>query len=77
MDKNKTKNIRDYESHTFDNMAIVKDMKLKDTKQKKQKKSDIFVTKDSRVLESALKTNGAKNGKKPYEKKTPKIIEMW
>ena len=77
MDKNKTRNVRDYESHTFDNMAIKHDLKLKDTKVKKQKKSDIFVTKDKKTLEPALKQKGAKNGKLPYEKRPPKSIEMW
>tara|TARA_R100000773_G_scaffold44305_1_gene44972 strand:- start:1752 stop:1988 length:237 start_codon:yes stop_codon:yes gene_type:complete len=77
MDKKKNQNKIDYDNHNFDNFAFVKDMKMPDRKNPKLKKSDIFVTKDSRKLESIVRKKGSKNGIYPFQKKHKRgVVEM-
>lgn len=50
---------------------------MPDKKNPKLKKSDIFVTKDSRKLESIIRKKGSKNGIYPFQKKHKRgVVEM-
>jgi len=73
----KFKNTRDFDKHNFDAMALTHDLKLHNKKIKKQKLNDLFITKDKKKLDPALKQKGIKNGLLPFQKPIPRGIEMY